>query len=93
LAEVADDRRWVLGQLLEDGSPELRDRGQIEPPGQGQDHASLAMRLLDPHRGLPSAVSSDKHPILELALPNASTLDGRRDGKLTGLDVVEVSTM
>ena len=73
LAQVADDRRWVLGQLLEDGALELGDGGQVEPAGQGQHRAALVAGLLDPHRGpLPThfraTTLQGKHPTLAVAL-------------------------
>jgi hypothetical protein len=55
LVKVADDRRWLLGQLLEDGPLELGGGGQIKPASQGQHHAARLAGPLDPHRGLLSS--------------------------------------
>ena len=52
LAKVADDRRWLLGQLLEDGPLDLWSGREVEPARQGQHDAPLTAGLLDPHRGL-----------------------------------------
>ena len=34
LAKVADDRRWLLGQLLENGPPQLWSGLKVDPTGQ-----------------------------------------------------------
>src|SRR5512133_2273704 len=49
-AEVADDRWWLLGQLLEDDPLEPGGGARVEPTGQGQDHAFLLAGPLDSHR-------------------------------------------
>jgi hypothetical protein len=77
LAKITDDPRWLLGQLLEDGPLKLGDGGQLQPTDQGQHHTALLAGLLDPHRGHPSASSSDKHLILALAPPKSSALHRR----------------
>jgi hypothetical protein len=72
-AEVADDRRWLLGQLLEDDPLEPGGGAWVEPAGQGQDHAFLLAGPLDSHRGPSiSAWLKAKDLTMELALPNSS---------------------
>jgi hypothetical protein len=67
LAEVADDRRWVLGQLLEDGPLDLWGGGQVEVAGQGQDHASPATWTAESASQPSICVSSHKYLIPEFA--------------------------
>jgi hypothetical protein len=55
LVKVADNRRWLLGQLLEDGPLELGGGGQVKPAGQGHHPSALLAGPLDPHRGLLSS--------------------------------------
>jgi hypothetical protein len=71
LGQVADDRRWVLGQLLEDGPLDLGSGGQVEPADQGQHHVSLVAGLLNAHPSL-SAEVQDKRSALEVAFGRAA---------------------
>src|SRR5215217_2177928 len=80
-AEVADDRRWRLGQLLEDGPLELESDGQVEPAGQGQHRTSLVAGLLNAHPSLSASVQARS-----LRRPHRSsttTRDGEPASRLT----------
>jgi hypothetical protein len=54
LGKVADDRRWLFGQLLEDGPLDLWGGGEVEPAGQSQHRVPLVAGPLDSHCSLPS---------------------------------------
>jgi hypothetical protein len=95
LAKVADERRRMLGQLLEDGPLQLGGGGHIQPTGQSQHHTAPAadcwIRIGAFHRQgaviVDRAVSGDigSWPSIHPTFPGASgPLDPPWQGPLAG---------
>jgi hypothetical protein len=72
LVKVADDRRWLLGQLLEDGPLELGGGGQVKPASQVNTTQPCSLDRWIRIEAFVFAALKTEHLTVKLALPMSS---------------------